>query len=260
MNILDRVPSIHIIDSKVSRLNSIETVKIITNWVGTSQTNKYVCVCNTHSLVTAHKDKIFSKALDSANICTADGMPLVWALKLFGVKHQDRVDGPNLMLDLCNKASKQGYNIYLYGSTENTLLKVNMKLKQLYPNIKIVGSYSPPFRSLTEQENENICSKINEVNADLVFVSLGCPKQEKWMYENHLKINGVLLGVGAAFNFITGDIKRPPIIIQKMGLEWLFRLISEPKRLWKRYAFNNPMYIYLFVKTFFRNKNLNRLS
>jgi N-acetylglucosaminyldiphosphoundecaprenol N-acetyl-beta-D-mannosaminyltransferase len=247
-------PYAYVLNSKITALSFIDTVKNILNLVETDDKHKYVCVCNTHSLVTASNDKNFNNILSNAAICTPDGMPVVWALRMFGIKNQDRVDGPNLMLKLCEESIVKKYKIYLYGGTEDTLKRLEKKLEDLYTGINIVGSYSPPFRNLDEKEIIDIQNNINKTKADLVFVSLGCPKQEKWMYENSSKINGVLLGVGAAFNFIIGDIKRPPMIFQKLGLEWLFRLLLEPQRLWKRYFYNNTAYIYKFIKTYSKNK------
>ncbi|MFC7371384.1 WecB/TagA/CpsF family glycosyltransferase [Fictibacillus iocasae] len=252
----------YILNSKISANNFKSTITTIKNWVNAKEKNKYICVCNTHSLVSASKDKYFSSALEKADICTPDGMPLVWALKMYGFKEQDRVDGPNLMLKLCEESAMNNFKIYLYGGTEETLKRLEFKLKSLYMGIQIVGTYSPPFRQLSEEENELIRNNINQSNADLVFVSLGCPKQEMWMYENSSQINSILIGVGAAFNFIIGEIKRPPLILQKLCLEWLFRLLYEPKRLWKRYLYNNTLYILKFISTYSRNKkkNMNNLS
>ncbi|MEK4012833.1 WecB/TagA/CpsF family glycosyltransferase [Peribacillus sp. FSL M8-0224] len=244
----------YILNSKVTALRFEEIVKKIENWVDMDDKQKYVCVCNTHSLVTAAEDEKFNQVLDNAEICTPDGMPLVWALKAVGYKEQDRVDGPNLMLKLCEQAEIKGYKVYFYGGTEEVLDRLNKHLLHLYPNLQVVGTYSPPFRSLSDEEKKEINNRINASSADLVFTSLGCPKQELWMYENSKAINSILLGVGAAFNFIIGDIKRPPAIFQKIGLEWLFRLICEPKRLWKRYLYNNTRYIYYYAKTFNKNK------
>lgn len=237
-----------ILNSKVTALNMKNTVNNIEQWIQKKEKHNYICICNTHSLVTASKDMEHNKALSEASICTPDGMPLVWALKRLGFKKQERVDGPNLMLNLCEEATKKGYKIFLYGGTEESLNRLVKKLQYSYMGINIVGTYSPPFSSLSDQELEGIRNEINKSQADLVFVSLGCPKQEKWMYENSPYINSVLLGVGAAFNFIIGDIKRPPLIFQKLGLEWIFRLIAEPNRLWKRYLYNNTLYIYKYIK------------
>ncbi|XEC95514.1 WecB/TagA/CpsF family glycosyltransferase [Paenibacillus tarimensis] len=254
---LPKHPSGKIVSSNITALNLNETVFEIERWISFKK-NNYVCVCNTHSIVTASNDPYFNEVLNNAGICTPDGMPLVWALRMYGFKGQDRVDGPNLMLKLCELSSKNGYRIYLYGGTQQTLDQLYNQIKSQNSSIKIVGRYSPPFRKLTDNEENEIIQKINASNADLIFVSLGCPKQEVWMYNNRNKVNGIMLGVGAAFDFITGNIKRPPIIIQKFGLEWFYRLISEPKRLWKRYAYNNPMYVYRFFKTYRINKEITR--
>ncbi|MGF9852215.1 WecB/TagA/CpsF family glycosyltransferase [Bacillus paramobilis] len=242
-----------IVNSNITALTFQETIDTIEKWI-LNKRNDYVCVCNTHSIVTASNDKLFEKVLLNAGICTPDGMPLVWALNLYGYNNQDRVDGPNLMLKLCEVSAKKNYKVFLYGGTMETLAQLEKELKTRYEGINIVGSYSPPFRSLSDDEEMKIVEMINSSGADLTFVSLGCPKQEIWMYNQKDKIRGTMLGVGAAFEFIIGNIKRPPLILQKLGLEWCFRLICEPKRLWKRYAYNNPVYIYRFLKTYRKNK------
>jgi N-acetylglucosaminyldiphosphoundecaprenol N-acetyl-beta-D-mannosaminyltransferase len=243
----------YILKSKIAAISFRETIDIIENWIYNKK-SKYVCICNTHSLVTAYNDSFFNDVLNNAGLCTPDGMPLVWALKLYGYKNQERVDGPNLMLKLCELAPQKNFKIFLYGGKQDTLERLEKKLKEDFNGINIVGKYSPPFRNLTDDEEREIREMINNSNADLIFVSLGCPKQEIWMYRQKDYIKGVMIGVGAAFDFIVGDIKRPPVIFQKLGLEWFFRLIAEPKRLWKRYAYNNPMFIYNFIKTFRSNK------
>lgn len=244
-----------IINSDITALTFNQTVSVIEEWISKKE-NRYVCICNTHSVVTASDDEYFAKALEHADMCTADGMPLVWALRLYGFDDQDRVDGPNLMLSLCEQSRMKKYKLFFCGGTEDTLERLRQRLSRDYDGAEIVGSYSPPFRKMTEEENRKIVNMINDSKADIVFVSLGCPKQEYWMYEHCTQINGVMIGVGAAFDFVTGNIKRPPLIFQKLGLEWLFRLVSEPKRLWKRYAYNNPVYIYRFLKTFRKNKKI----
>ncbi|MCK9861962.1 WecB/TagA/CpsF family glycosyltransferase [Paenibacillus sp. ATY16] len=242
-----------IVNTRITALSFDESIKEIDNWINNKE-NHYVCICNTHSIVTASNDLNFARVLDEASMCTPDGMPLVWALKMLGFREQDRVDGPNLMLKLCEIAPKKNYKIYLYGGTDQTLEQLNKVLTKKNSGISIVGKYSPPFRKLSPDENLQVINQINHADADLIFVSLGCPKQEIWMNENRAKINGVMIGVGAAFDFIVGNIKRPPLFFQKLGLEWAFRLVKEPKRLWKRYAYNNPLYVYRFLKTFKVNK------
>jgi N-acetylglucosaminyldiphosphoundecaprenol N-acetyl-beta-D-mannosaminyltransferase len=173
---------------------------------------------------------------------------------MYGFAEQNRVDGPNLMLRLCEEAGRKKYKVFLFGGTGETLEKLVHNLKRDYDGVDIVGSYSPPFRALSAEENRQMTDMINDSGAELVFVSLGCPKQELWMYNNRSQIGGVMIGVGAAFDFISGTIKRSPVFFQKSGLEWLYRLGSDPKRLWKRYAYNNPVYIYRFLKTYRTNK------
>ncbi|WP_054939100.1 WecB/TagA/CpsF family glycosyltransferase [Paenibacillus ihuae] len=248
-----------IINSNISALNFNQTVSVIEDWI-VGKESRYVCICNTHSLVTASNDAQLAEVLETADLCTPDGMPLVWALKMYGFTEQDRVDGPNLMLRLCEEARRKKYKIFLYGGKEETLEKLVHSLNRDYQGADIVGSYSPPFRELTEEEHQQVTGMINDSGAELVFVSLGCPKQEIWMYNSRSQINGVMIGVGAAFDFISGTIKRSPVFFQKSGLEWLYRLGSDPKRLWKRYAYNNPVYIYRFLKTFRKNKKSSAIA
>lgn len=242
-----------IINSNISTLSFNETISAIEAWISEKH-KQYVCICNTHSLVTASNDSTFEEVLNQAGLCTPDGMPLVWALKSYGYAGQERVDGPNLMLKLCEMSKMKKYKIFLYGGTKETLEELTQKLHKQYEGIEIVGYHSPPFRKITEEEDAEVVRMINSTEADIIFVSLGCPKQEYWMYDHRDRINGIMIGVGAAFDFITGSIKRPPLIFQKLGLEWLFRLLKEPKRLWKRYAYNNPVYVYRFLKTYRKNK------
>ncbi|WKA57750.1 WecB/TagA/CpsF family glycosyltransferase [Planococcus shenhongbingii] len=243
----------YVLDAKISARTFNETLALISQW-GQLKAQKYVCVCNTHSLVTGYHNAAFKTVLAHSDLCVPDGMPLVFALRRLGFRKQDRVDGPNLMLALCDEAAKKGYRIFLFGGTEKNLARLEKKLTMDFPGIQISGSLSPPFRDLAEQEEEEIRQYINSKKADFVFVSLGCPKQETWMYRNRESINGVMIGVGAAFDFIVGDIKRPPLFFQKIGLEWLFRLIAEPKRLFKRYAYNNPAFLIGYIKTFKKDK------
>ncbi|MFB5760252.1 WecB/TagA/CpsF family glycosyltransferase [Paenibacillus medicaginis] len=245
-----------IINSNITALTFQETIIELEKWVANKE-NHYVCVCNTHSIVTASNDKLFATVLNNAGICTPDGTPVVWALRSYGFTEQDRVDGPNMMLKLCELSAQKKYKIFFYGGTAETLEQLNRKVTQMFEGIEIAGSYSPPFRNLTAYEETEIADMINTSNADFIFVSLGCPKQEIWMYNNREKIRGIMIGVGAAFEYITGNIKRPPLFFQKAGLEWVFRLISEPKRLWKRYAYNNPVYVYRFFKTYRKNKKIS---
>lgn len=242
-----------VLNTRISALKFNETLDLIDHWINIKQ-QKYVCVCNTHSLVTGHNQQLFKQVLAEADLCVPDGMPLVFALRKLGFRQQERIDGPNLMLKLCEASVQKGYRIFLYGGTAANLVRLENRLQSMFSGIKIVGSISPPFRDLTEDEKLEIEGQINSANPDIVFVSLGCPKQELWMQANRSKIPGVLIGVGAAYDFILGDIKRPPLFLQKMGMEWMFRLIAEPKRLFKRYAYNNPAFVFNYLRTYRRDR------
>ena len=210
--------------------------------------SSYICVANVHMTIEAYDDKNFQEVVNNAIITTPDGMPLVKALKTFYNIKQDRVAGMDLFPDLLKEAEKNNLRVFLYGSTDNVLNMIEKKAKELFPKINIVGSYSPPFRELTEEEKRKIIVKINEVEPHIVFVSLGCPKQEKWMAEMYGKINSLMIGVGGAFPTFAGLQKRAPKWMQDLSLEWLYRLWQEPRRLFKRYTYTNIKFSFLYMK------------
>lgn len=213
----------------------------------------YVIAANVHVLTTARWDNRYREVLRKAKLVTPDGMPLVWALRLLGIPQQQRVYGPDLMLELCDRLSTTtDLSIYLYGGTPDTLQRLQANLLQTYPNLAIAGSYSPPFRQLTEEEELAHIDRIHRSGAQIVLVALGCPKQEYWMARQQGKLQAVAIGVGAAFAFHSGTVRQAPRWMMKWGLEWLFRLWVEPRRLWKRYAINNPAFVMLFVWQYVR--------
>ncbi|HEY0841822.1 WecB/TagA/CpsF family glycosyltransferase [Methylotenera sp.] len=218
------------------------TINRIHRWTATRE-SRYVCICNVHSLVTARQDEAFRKALMDADMATPDGMPIAWMLRQMGFPNQQRINGPDLMWNYCQLAERINEPIFLYGSTQKTLDILQQKLLAFFPKLLIAGTCSPPFRKLTNQEDTEIVNLINQSGARVVFVSLGCPKQELWMAEQRGKINAVMVGVGAAFDYHAGSIKRAPLWMQHHGLEWLHRLYSEPRRLWKRYIVTNSIFI-----------------
>ena len=195
--------------------------------------------------MTAYWNLTYQNAINNAALVTPDGMPLVWALRLLGIKNQQRVYGPDLMLDWCNRAAQLNLPIYLYGSTSHTLHKLSAELHLRFPKLLIAGSYAPPFRHLTPAEEDADIQRMRESGAKVVFLGLGCPKQEQWMYRNRGKFPGVMIGVGAAFSFLSGEVKQAPRWMMKFGLEWLYRFSQEPRRLWKRYLINNPVFLIL---------------
>lgn len=213
-----------------------------------SSTSAYVCVANAHMFVESDKKPAFSKILQSADMVTPDGMPLVWALKwLYNIK-QDRVAGMDLIVDLLKEAERKMLKIYLYGGTQEMLVKAKEYIKSKYPHLFIAGITSPPFRPISESEAEAIIGAINDSGAQMVLVILGCPKQEIWMASMKGKINAVMVGIGGALPVLIGLQKRAPKWMQQAGLEWLFRLGQEPKRLFKRYAVTNTLFLWLFFK------------
>lgn len=209
-----------------------------------NKTSSYVCVTNVHMTIEAYKSEYFKKVVNNADIATPDGMPIAKAIEfLYDIK-QDRVAGMDLMPDLMRIAEEKNLSIFLYGSTEETLVQIVSKAKVEFPNLNL-NVYSPPFRTMTDIEKENIVTMINQKNPNFVFVALGCPKQEKWMAEHKNKINSCMIGLGGALEVYAGIKDRAPQWMQKYSLEWLYRLIQDPKRLWKRYFITNTLFIIL---------------
>jgi len=205
--------------------------------------SRYVCICNAHSVVTAGQDPAFAQVVTGADMATPDGAPVAWMIRKLGFKSQPRINGPDLMWKYCALASLRGESIYLYGGMPQTLDLLQQRLAREFSGLKVAGAYSPPFRELSEEEDAAVVARINDSGAGTVWVSLGCPKQEIWMAAHRGKINAVMLGVGAAFNYHAGTLQRAPIWMQNAGLEWLHRLISEPRRLWKRYLVTNTQFV-----------------
>ncbi|WP_228856232.1 WecB/TagA/CpsF family glycosyltransferase [Desulfomarina profundi] len=194
----------------------------------------------------------FKTVVNNADLVVPDGVPLVWALKALGEKTATQVRGSDLLLHLCRESEKSGIPIGLYGGTPDSLNDFRKFLKNEYSDLKITFSYSPPFRELTQEEQEKYVREIRASGCSILFVGIGCPKQEKWMAGHRDKIPCVMIGVGAAFDFFSGRKKHAPRWMQKAGLEWLFRLASDPRRLWKRYLKHNPRFIYYFGKQYIR--------
>lgn len=217
----------------------------IQHWI-TTERSCYVVAANVHMLMTTYWQPSYRRILQQAALVTPDGMPLVWGLRLLGLRHQSRVYGPDLMLAWCDRATQIGSPIYLYGGTLEMLDQLRNRLQSQFPTLNIAGYHSPPFRPLTPQEEAQDIDRIHHSGAHLVFVGLGCPKQEYWMARQSEQLRAVMVGVGAAFSFHSGDVAQAPRWMMKSGLEWLFRLWQEPQRLWVRYLLNNPLFLILF--------------
>ncbi len=207
----------------------------------------YVCTANVHMVMEAYDDPTFRRVVNSADIVTPDGMPLVWSLKLLGIKNAERVYGPFLTRIICEKAMERGVPIGFYGGTEEVLGAMVDRLKAKLPTLNVAYAFSPPFRALTKDEDENVLREIQASGVKVLFVGIGCPQQERWMAKHKDRIPAVMVGVGAAFDFIAGVKPQAPRWMQAIGLEWLFRLITEPRRLWKRYLYHNPRFVYKFA-------------
>jgi exopolysaccharide biosynthesis WecB/TagA/CpsF family protein len=202
-----------------------------------------------HGLITSVKDKAVGERVKKIEMVVADGQPVRWALNsLHKVNMKDRVYGPTLTLRVLAKANKQNLNVYLYGSTKETLTKFSAFIKENYPGVNLCGIHMDRFRDATPEEDETDIKKINDAGAHIVLVGRGCPRQEVWVADHLGKINAAMMAVGAAFDFHAGTVKQAPKWMQDRGLEWFYRLIKEPRRLWKRYFTTNSYFIYLFFK------------
>lgn len=213
-----------------------------------------VCVANVHMYIEAHKDQKFLQIIDNADLVTPDGRPLIWALQLLHGIKQDRVAGMDLLPDLLHKMALQNISVYFYGGTEAMLNNTKTYLENKYPKLIIAGLHSPPFGPLHNIDEKEIIVKINDSSPSVVFVVLGCPKQEKWMALMKDKINTVMIGIGGALPVMLGIQKRAPVWMQNNGLEWLFRLSQEPRRLFRRYITTNSLFLWIFLKEYLRVK------
>ena len=205
----------------------------------------YACAANVHMVMEAYGSEDFRNIINKADIITPDGMPLVLLLRILGLNGQKRVYGPTLMKHICEASAQSCVSVGFYGSTPETLKAFVHNLTDQFPNLKISYAYCPPFYPLTLEEDEALVKEINSSGAQILFVGLGCPKQERWMFAHRKRIKAVMIGVGAGFDFFAGTKKQAPQWMMQIGLEWLFRLCTEPKRLWRRYLYNNPRFLCL---------------
>ena len=207
----------------------------------------YICVTGVHGVMEAQDDASFKKILNESFLCTPDGMPMVWAGKLNGQREMRRVYGPDLLLDVCAWSETSGAKHFFYGGADGVAELLAQKLKLKFPKLKIVGTFTPPFRALNADEENKLREQVAAARPDIFWVGLSTPKQEKFMAEFLPKLDATLMiGVGAAFDFHSGRVKQAPRWMQRSGLEWLYRLCSEPRRLAKRYFKNNPLFMLKF--------------
>jgi len=231
----------------ISRTSYEETANIVIEHAKT-RSPMVVSALAVHAVVTGAVDEDHKKKLNDFEILAPDGQPVRWALNLLGSpKLHDRVYGPDLMLRVCEKAVSENITVYFYGSHDHVLHKMTGRLKKRIPGLKIAGVYSPRFEPSTPQEDIEDIKRVNDSGAGIVFVGLGCPRQDIWAFAHKNKLNAVIICVGAAFDFHAGTKKQAPVWMQRCGLEWFYRLTQEPKRLWKRYLKTNSAFIILFA-------------
>jgi N-acetylglucosaminyldiphosphoundecaprenol N-acetyl-beta-D-mannosaminyltransferase len=234
--------SAELLGSRIDAITWEQAGTQIMQWASKGS-SRMVCACNVHTLVTARADAELSNALALADIRTPDGAPVAWLMRRLGWPEQQRISGPDLMWYLLGDAQRLGIPIFLLGSTPHTLDKLSNQLRTSFPQLILAGTASPPFRTMDQQENDDLIEHIRTSGARLVFVGLGCPKQEKWMAQQNGRLPVVMIGVGAAFDYHAGTLPRAPASWQYVGLEWLYRLVMEPARLCRRYVVTNTVFL-----------------
>jgi N-acetylglucosaminyldiphosphoundecaprenol N-acetyl-beta-D-mannosaminyltransferase len=247
------LPQVQVVESPITALPFDSQMQVILSWAK-ERTSKFVCVANTHMLVEAHQSPRFKDVLYLADLVTPDGMPLVWMMKLLGVHNQNRVAGIDIFETLCKESSLQSLSIFFVGSQGDILNRIRLRLAEEFPDLRIAGMESMPFRPLTRQDDESILKKIKASGASIVFVSLGCPKQERWMAQHRGRLPAVMIGLGGVFPVYAGIQKRAPQWAREHGLEWLYRLVQEPRRLWKRYGSTIPLFVFLAARQLFQHE------
>jgi N-acetylglucosaminyldiphosphoundecaprenol N-acetyl-beta-D-mannosaminyltransferase len=241
------IPRANILGVGVSAIDMEMALCTIEGWIERRE-SYYICVTGVHGVMESQRDAEVRRIHNSAGLVTPDGMPLVWLSRLMGFRHVARVYGPDLLLAGCERSVKRGYRHFFYGGDSGVAEKLAVRLQCRLPGLQLAGTYSPPFRPLTAEEDRVVVERINAAQADIVWVGISTPKQEHWMAEHMGRLNApVLVGVGAAFDIHAGIRRQAPRWVQRSGLEWLFRLTMEPRRLWRRSLVNNPWFLWLIL-------------
>ncbi len=242
--------TINVFGVDVSTTSYADAVETVGRWVD-EKTPRYVCVCPVYNIMLARSAPEYRDVLNNADMVTPDGAPVAAFMRLSGNRTQERVRGISLTLEICRAAAEKGHPVFLYGVTDEKLLKVEENLVSRFPGLKIAGRYAPPFRPLTDDEDNEITKRIQASGARVLFVAIGTPRQEYWMAVHKDRLNCVQVGVGAAFDILSGSVMEAPVILQRTGLEWAFRLAMEPGRLFRRYAVHNPRFLALSLLRMF---------
>lgn len=243
-------PRCPVLGVQISAINMQQAVAAILSHIETHRPT-YVCVSGVHGVMESQRDPQLKRIHNAAGLVTPDGMPMVWLGRLAGFKQMQRVYGPHLMLEVCRASLRRQYRHYFYGGAPGVAERLIERLQQRFPGLQVAGSFCPPFRPLTDAEDRQVVEAINWSGAQIVWVGLSTPKQERWMAAHRARLRPeVLIGVGAAFDFNAGLKRQAPRWIQHSGMEWAYRLASEPRRLWKRYAVNNPLFLLYLAEQF----------
>lgn len=247
-------PTIDLLGVPVSAINMAQALDVIDGWVAARDPH-YVCVTSAHPVTESLDKPDLREIFQKAGMVTPDGMPLVWWLRWHGQKHADRVYGPDLLLEVCGRSLEKGYRHYFYGGAPGVPEELAARLAARFPGLQVAGTYSPPFRPLTPEEDAEISMRLRDSRADILWVGISSPRQEYWMSAHVGKVGcPVLIGVGAAFDFHSGRKRQAPRWIQRSGLEWLFRLLNEPRRLWQRYLLGYPRFVVLAARQFIQEQ------
>lgn len=224
----------------------------VLRWAAAGQP-RYVCVATVNNLIEGCDDPGYNTTMEAADLVTPDGMPLVWGLRLLGVPEASRVYGPDLTLWVCEEAARRGIPVGFYGGQDEVLDDLTATLSRRWPGLRVAYRWSPPYRDLTAEEEARVADDLGRSGARVLFVGLGTPRQERWMAD-HRDLPMVMIGVGAAFDFLSGRKRQAPRALQGLGLEWLYRLAHEPRRLWRRYLYRNPRFVALFAAQLLRER------
>jgi N-acetylglucosaminyldiphosphoundecaprenol N-acetyl-beta-D-mannosaminyltransferase len=242
------VERVNILGVGVSAVDPSMALAAVDEWISRGEPH-YICVTGVHGIMESYRKEAVREIHNAAGLVVPDGTPLVWLSRLKGFHHVRRVYGPDLMLALCKRSIDREYRHFLYGGASGVCEQLAERLQTQFPGLKIVGSYSPPFRTLEREEDQEIVNEINEARPDIVWVGISTPKQEFWMAQHVGRLRApVLIGVGAAFDFHAGLKRQAPRWMMRAGLEWMFRLIQEPRRLGPRYLSNNPLFVGLVIR------------
>ena len=239
----EQIPQFHIMGVAVAAID-MEWLLDFTKEHVRDLSGDYLCVSNVHTTVTVYEDKCYRDIQNGGIMAIPDGGPLSALGRKRGFPHMQRTTGPSYMKAVLEMSARYGWRHYFYGSTEETIERLKEVLQTQYPGVEVAGMYSPPFRALNAKEDVQMTEQINQTSPDFVWVGLGAPKQEIWMAEHQGRIKGLMVGVGAAFDYLAGNIKRAPEWMQKCNLEWLYRMLQDPKRRFKRYLVTNSKFIW----------------